>query len=236
MSKIWTLPNGDGTSGQVLSTDGTGALVWKTDADSLGDITSVSTGSGIGGGQSSGSVNLTVGAGTGLLATADGLQFNYSNTLATDPSLTAGQVVFDSADPAGSNQGGILFEGSVNDANEGLLTPAPLTADQTWTLPDISGNIALTSSNVATATALAVNVTNCLDGQVPLGVDTLGNAEGCVAAGSGTVTSVDSGAGLTGGPVVAVGSLAIGAGTGIQVNVDDVQLNYTATLAGNPIL
>jgi len=44
----------------------------------------------------------------------------------------------------------------------------------------------------------------------------------------GTVTSVDSGAGLTGGPVTTSGTLAVGAGTGIQVNADDIAVKLTS--------
>ena len=47
-----------------------------------------------------------------------------------------------------------------------------------------------------------------------------------LGGGSGTVTSVDSGDGLTGGPITGSGTLAVGAGTGITVNADDVAINY----------
>ena len=45
---------------------------------------------------------------------------------------------------------------------------------------------------------------------------------------SGSVTSVDSGAGLSGGPITISGSLAVGAGTGITVNPDNVAVNMNA--------
>ena len=56
------------------------------------------------------------------------------------------------------------------------------------------------------------------------------NGVAFVGGGSGTVTSVESGAGLTGGPITTSGTLAVGAGNGIQVNADDV-----AVLANNGI-
>ena len=46
--------------------------------------------------------------------------------------------------------------------------------------------------------------------------------------GSGTVTQVDGGAGLT-GSVTSSGALAVGAGTGITVNADDVQVTAAQT-------
>ena len=47
-------------------------------------------------------------------------------------------------------------------------------------------------------------------------------------SGSGTVTQVDGGAGLT-GSVTSSGSLAVGAGTGITVNADDVAVTAAQT-------
>jgi len=48
---------------------------------------------------------------------------------------------------------------------------------------------------------------------------------------NGTVTSVDSGAGLTGGPITGSGTLAIGQGYGITVNADDIELDNAAVQA-----
>jgi hypothetical protein len=44
---------------------------------------------------------------------------------------------------------------------------------------------------------------------------------------SGSVTSVDSGAGLTGGPVTVAGTLSVGAGTGITVNADSIEVDLS---------
>lgn len=71
------------------------------------------------------------------------------------------------------------------------------------------------SGAVPTATALAANGTNCPAGQVPLGVDASGNAEGCWTpsggGGSGTVTSVGlsmpSQFAVSGSPVTTSGTL-----------------------------
>lgn len=77
---------------------------------------------------------------------------------------------------------------------------------RTLTVPNANGTLALTSSNVATATALAANGANCSAGQYPLGVDASGAVEGCtVASGSGTVTN-------TGGNLTS-NSIVLGAGT-----------------------
>jgi len=47
--------------------------------------------------------------------------------------------------------------------------------------------------------------------------------------GAGTVTSVDDGNGLTGGAITTTGSLAVGAGTGITVNTNDVAVTAAQT-------
>lgn len=44
-----------------------------------------------------------------------------------------------------STSNGVIFEGNVADANEGTLLAGTLTADRTYTLPDATGTIALTS-------------------------------------------------------------------------------------------
>ena len=52
--KIWTLPSADGSSGQVLSTDGNGALSWMSPGGG-GTVTSVTAGTGLSGGVITGS-------------------------------------------------------------------------------------------------------------------------------------------------------------------------------------
>jgi len=49
----------------------------------------------------------------------------------------------------------------------------------------------------------------------------------------GTVTSVEGGSGLLGGPITDIGSLYVGAGAGISVNQDDVAVNAKEGLIAN---
>lgn len=60
-----------------------------------------------------------------------------------------------------------------------------------------------------------------------------GSSWGCgTAGGVGTITGVTAGGGLTGGGTVGSVNLDIGAGTGIIVNANDIQLNMTAQTCG----
>ena len=43
----WTLPSADGSSGQILSTDGSGTLSWASDANAGGTVTSITEGTGM---------------------------------------------------------------------------------------------------------------------------------------------------------------------------------------------
>ena len=94
----------------------------------------------------------------------------------TPAALTSGAVVV-----GGGNQNVAVssLTGSVLKSTSGVLSAATPGTD--YVIP---------AGNVATATALAANGTNCSAGSYPLGVDASGNAESCTAAATGTVTSV----------------------------------------------
>lgn len=79
-----------------------------------------------------GANNLTVGAsGTTVIIPGD---LQVTGTVTTNNVETV------------STSNGIVFEGSVADANEGTLLAGSLSADRTYTLPDATGTIALTSN------------------------------------------------------------------------------------------
>lgn len=153
LSKIWTLPDGDGTAGQVLETNGAGVLSWASDDNAGGDITTVVAGLGLSGGSSSGTASVNVDAGTGIQVNTDSVQFDYATyTLAADSVLQGvRQAVFDGTDA----QGGLLFEGATDNTFQTLLTVAEPTADRTLTLPDASGTVALTDNTVIGGTTPA---------------------------------------------------------------------------------
>ena len=94
-----------------------------------------------------GANNLTVGAsGTTVIIPGD---LQVTGTVTTNNVETV------------STSNGIVFEGSVADANEGTLLAGSLSADRTYTLPDATGTIALTTDlptvNNSTITITAGN-------------------------------------------------------------------------------
>ena len=94
-----------------------------------------------------GANNLTVGAsGTTVIIPGD---LQVTGTVTTNNVETV------------STSNGIVFEGNVADANEGTLLAGSLSADRTYTLPDATGTVALTSDlptvNNSTITITAGN-------------------------------------------------------------------------------
>jgi len=85
----------------------------------------------------------TITAGRGLVGGGDltgdrTFAFSYADTLASNPAMNANETEF--------GFGGIIFEGTIADNNEGLLIPVNPTADRIWALPDASGTIPVSAS------------------------------------------------------------------------------------------
>jgi len=115
--------------------------------------------------------------------------------------------------------------------------------DYTFNLPTGSENLVL-STNGTTHSTFYSNGNLDVAGNLVVGAYKLPTADGTLdqviktdgngvlsfgtVSGSGTVTSVGSGNGLTGGPITGSGSLAVGAGAGITVNSTNVAINYGA--------
>ena len=179
-STVWTLPTSDGTLNQVLTTNGAGLLSWSTPI--------------AGGG--SGTVT-NVSAGTGLLGGA----IATSGTLSVDVGTTANKIVqLDGSAQIPAVSGALLTSLNANNVAAGTLAIA-------------RGGTGLSASPSAGQIMLA-NGTGAwtLFGCSTTGQTlswTVGVGFGCATPASGTVTSVVAGTGLSGGTIVADGTIAL---------------------------
>ena len=79
------------------------------------------------------------------------VSFTRTDTLGGNPALGANVCKFFTT--------GLGFEGTTNDAFEGLLTPGDPTADRTWTLPDASGTVYVGGQTLTLANSETIDAT-----------------------------------------------------------------------------
>jgi len=180
-STTYTLPSADGTSGQFLSTNGTGTLSWATGSGGGGSPGGSNTqvqfnNSGAFGG----SANLTW---DGTTLTGTGFSGPHNGTVgATTP--TTG--IFTTATVRSTAvQDFVALQGRAGGTNSyGVtLTPTTLTASRTLTLPDASGTI-LQSGTAVTVAQGGTNATTA-------SITSFNNITGYSAAGATGTTSTN---------------------------------------------
>lgn len=225
----FTLPSADGSNGHILTTDGSGNLSFAAPASSsftlaadtgsadtfnTGETLTFTGGEGIDTSVTDNTITVTAELASETnagVATFDG----------TDFTVTSGDVTINEeriqdiagAMVSGNSESGIAV---VYDDTNGKLDFD--VADFTITLGgDLTGNVTVTDLGNATLTA-----TIAAD-SVALGTDTTGNYVEDVTAGAGLTKTSSAGEGQT-------VDLAVGAGTGITVNADDVELKNAAGL------
>jgi hypothetical protein len=200
-------------SGTGITVTNTGNVITITN-DSVADIESVSAGDGLTGGGNSGNVTLNIGAGDGITVNADNVAVNVAyvrsqfSTLG-DLSYNASTGVFSFTNDAGDIESVTAGNGLIGGGTSGAVTL------------DIGAGTGITvnADNVAVNMS-AFSTTNLTEGA---------NLYFTTArANTAMDTYLVGGNGLT----YSSGTFAVGAGTGITVNADNVALTSGVITAG----
>ena len=229
-----TLPANDGDASQFLQTDGSGALSWATVVSSFNLAGDTGTDSFNTGGTltfaGTDPIDTVVTNDTVTISAKDATTTTkgVASFSATDFSVASGAVSINAEsiqDTVGAMVSTNVESGiavTYDDTNGKLDFDV---ADFTLTLGgDLTGNVTVTNLGSATLTAtIAAN-------SVALGTDTTGQYASTITGGSGltaTTANADDATAYT---------IAVGAGTGITVNADDVQLKNAGSLTGGTVM
>ena len=151
------------------------------------------------------------------IAGGDGITSTLDNSTATDPEFTIALDIDGLTDIGAALADADVI--AIDDGGAGTNRKTAVTRVADYTFSKVSGDIAIAAGGVATIQA----------DSVALGTDTTGNYVEDVTAGAGLTKSSVAGEGQT-------VDLAVGAGEGITVNADDVELKNATNLTGNTIL
>lgn len=226
-SGVTSVATGSGLTGGTITTTGTVSVIANNGivANSTGVFVNAQSG------LTANATGLFVNAGTGLVSNATGV---HMATVATAGSSTGGisAVTIDAQGRVTSvtgSAGYVTSSGVTSVASGNGLTGGTITG--TGTLSVVAGTgIVSNSSGVHVSLTDSVSSTSTTTAATPNSVKSAYDL--AASKGSGTVTSVTGGNGLT-GSVSTTGSLAVGAGVGITVNADDVAINAQSGLLAN---
>lgn len=219
-----TANGSNGTSGQVLTSNGnTGTPYWSTPAN--GTVTSISTSNGVTGGPITSTGTISIQPNTGIVANSSGVfvantylnttdsfavngQFTFANVQTFNANVVFGKAI--SANGSFGSAGHALFSGggSGNNYFSNVVTSVAVTSNQlSASYSGANPTIGLsTISNVVAGAYTLATVT----------VDSFGRIAGIAngsSGGSGTVTSITQGTGLSFSttPITTTGTISLAA-------------------------